>query len=258
MADGTWIHIARKRDFSATPEPSGDRPGRRRTHLAGSLCRSTTPARCTGICGSSTTARWPRGRSRRASRPTRARTTSRCGPRITRSSTWSSTATSRQGQYGAGTMRIWDRGTYETHKWRDKEVMVTLPRRARAGPLRPVPDRREELDDPPDGSAAGSGPRADARAGSSRCSPAPATLPQGRPQVGVRDQVGRRARDRLRRGRAAAAGGAQRARHHAALPGAARARAGAGGPTRRCSTARWWRSTPTAGRASSASRAGCT
>jgi bifunctional non-homologous end joining protein LigD len=31
-----------------------------------------------------------------------------------------------EGQYGAGTMRIWDRGTYETHKWRDKEVMVTL------------------------------------------------------------------------------------------------------------------------------------
>jgi bifunctional non-homologous end joining protein LigD len=31
-----------------------------------------------------------------------------------------------EGQYGAGTMRIWDRGTFETHKWRDKEVMVTL------------------------------------------------------------------------------------------------------------------------------------
>jgi bifunctional non-homologous end joining protein LigD len=30
------------------------------------------------------------------------------------------------GQYGAGTMQIWDRGTYETHKWRDKEVMVTF------------------------------------------------------------------------------------------------------------------------------------
>jgi bifunctional non-homologous end joining protein LigD len=30
------------------------------------------------------------------------------------------------GQYGAGTMRIWDRGTYEVHKWRDKEVMVTF------------------------------------------------------------------------------------------------------------------------------------
>jgi bifunctional non-homologous end joining protein LigD len=30
------------------------------------------------------------------------------------------------GEYGAGTMTIWDRGTYETHKWRDKEVMVTF------------------------------------------------------------------------------------------------------------------------------------
>jgi bifunctional non-homologous end joining protein LigD len=30
------------------------------------------------------------------------------------------------GQYGAGTMAIWDRGTYETHKWRDREVMVTF------------------------------------------------------------------------------------------------------------------------------------
>jgi bifunctional non-homologous end joining protein LigD len=31
-----------------------------------------------------------------------------------------------QGQYGAGTMTIWDRGTYETHKFRDDEVMVTF------------------------------------------------------------------------------------------------------------------------------------
>ena len=30
------------------------------------------------------------------------------------------------GHYGAGTMRIFDRGTYEQHKWRDKEVMVTF------------------------------------------------------------------------------------------------------------------------------------
>jgi bifunctional non-homologous end joining protein LigD len=30
------------------------------------------------------------------------------------------------GQYGAGTMTIWDRGTYETHKFRDDEVMVTF------------------------------------------------------------------------------------------------------------------------------------
>jgi bifunctional non-homologous end joining protein LigD len=30
------------------------------------------------------------------------------------------------GQYGAGTMKIWDSGTYETHKFRDREVMVTF------------------------------------------------------------------------------------------------------------------------------------
>jgi bifunctional non-homologous end joining protein LigD len=30
------------------------------------------------------------------------------------------------GEYGAGTMKIWDSGTYETHKWRDAEVMVTF------------------------------------------------------------------------------------------------------------------------------------
>ena len=30
------------------------------------------------------------------------------------------------GQYGAGTMKIWDAGTYEEHKFRDDEVMVTL------------------------------------------------------------------------------------------------------------------------------------
>jgi len=30
------------------------------------------------------------------------------------------------GEYGAGTMKIWDRGTYEPHKFRDDEVIVTL------------------------------------------------------------------------------------------------------------------------------------
>jgi bifunctional non-homologous end joining protein LigD len=30
------------------------------------------------------------------------------------------------GQYGAGTMKIWDRGTYEVHKFREDEVMVTF------------------------------------------------------------------------------------------------------------------------------------
>ena len=31
-----------------------------------------------------------------------------------------------EGEYGAGTMKIWDRGTYEEHKFRDDEVMVTF------------------------------------------------------------------------------------------------------------------------------------
>ena len=31
-----------------------------------------------------------------------------------------------KGEYGAGTMRIWDRGTFETHLWDDKKVEVTF------------------------------------------------------------------------------------------------------------------------------------
>jgi bifunctional non-homologous end joining protein LigD len=31
-----------------------------------------------------------------------------------------------KGEYGAGTMIVWDRGTYETHKFRDDEVIVTF------------------------------------------------------------------------------------------------------------------------------------
>jgi bifunctional non-homologous end joining protein LigD len=31
-----------------------------------------------------------------------------------------------EGNYGAGTMTIWDRGVFELHKWRDNEVMITL------------------------------------------------------------------------------------------------------------------------------------
>jgi len=31
-----------------------------------------------------------------------------------------------KGEYGGGTMGVWDTGTYETHKWSDREVMVTF------------------------------------------------------------------------------------------------------------------------------------
>lgn len=38
------------------------------------------------------------------------------------------------GQYGAGSMTVWDTGTYETEKWRDDEVIFTLSGRV-GGPL---------------------------------------------------------------------------------------------------------------------------
>src|SRR6059058_4892273 len=31
-----------------------------------------------------------------------------------------------KGEYGAGTMKVWDSGTYECHKFRDDEVIVTF------------------------------------------------------------------------------------------------------------------------------------
>ena len=31
-----------------------------------------------------------------------------------------------KGEYGGGTMRVFDHGTYETHKWSDREVMITF------------------------------------------------------------------------------------------------------------------------------------
>src|SRR5204863_8340673 len=31
-----------------------------------------------------------------------------------------------RGEYGAGSMHEWDTGTYDTHKWTDREVQVTL------------------------------------------------------------------------------------------------------------------------------------
>lgn len=39
-----------------------------------------------------------------------------------------------KGEYGAGTVTIWDDGTYETEKWRDDEIIVTLHGRV-GGPI---------------------------------------------------------------------------------------------------------------------------
>ena len=53
------------------------------------------------------------GPSRRACRSSRARSTSPSTSRTTRSRTRRSRARSRPGNYGAGTVEIWDQGTYE-------------------------------------------------------------------------------------------------------------------------------------------------
>ena len=114
------------------------------------------------------------------------------------------------GEYGAGTMKIWDRGTYELHKFRDDEVMVTLHGERvqgsyvlfRTGGKNWMIHRM----DPPAGPGAGADARAD------RADARQDRAAAGRRRaLGLRDQVGRRARDRLRRGRAAAAGEPQRA-----------------------------------------------
>jgi bifunctional non-homologous end joining protein LigD len=38
-----------------------------------------------------------------------------------------------EGNYGAGVMKIWDRGTYECHKWTDREVLVSFAGRRAHG-----------------------------------------------------------------------------------------------------------------------------
>ena len=80
-------------------------------------------------------------------------------------------------------MTIWDQGTYELHKWEERKVEVTFHGerlRGRYG-LFPIGRERrpgEGLDDPPHGSARGSGPPADARADRADDGPARRRLPR--------------------------------------------------------------------------------
>ena len=135
-----------------------------------------------------------------------------------------------KGEYGAGTIAIWDRGTL-----RDREVPRRrgdrhLRRGAGAGQVRPVSDERRQLDDPPHGPARRPRARADAAPpeADARHPLDPPAARRG--ALGLRAQVGRRARDRLLRGRSPAAREPQPARDHLALPRAAPARRRAGRP----------------------------
>ena len=160
-----------------------------------------------------------------------------------------------KGEYGAGTIAIWDRGTYETEKFRDDEVIVTFAGERVRGKYALFQTDGDNWMihrmDPPADPEREPMPR--------HLKPMLATLstrlPPDEDALGVRDQVGRRARDRLLRGRPPAAREPQPARDHLALPRAARRSPPRWAPARRCSTARWSRSTRTAGPASSGSRA---
>ena len=118
-----------------------------------------------------------------------------------------------QGHYGAGTMKIFDRGTFEVHKWRDKEVMVTFHGERvrgkyvlfRTGGKNWMIHRMDPPEDPT---------REPLPEWIEPMLASPGELPARR-RLGVRDQVGRRARDRLRRGRPRAADQPPHAQHHA-------------------------------------------
>ena len=166
------------------------------------------------------------------------------------------------GEYGAGTMRIWDRGTFETHLWDDKKVEVTFHGERLSGryglfPIGRGPDQAKDwmihrMDPPAD---------PDREPMPERILPMLAgrrRLAAAESGVVVRGQVGRSARDRLRQAGAAAAREPQPARDHRRLPRGARAARATSGCARRCSTGRSSPSTTTAGRASSGCSGGCT
>ena len=110
----------RKRDFAKTPEPAPSAAAGRRARRASSS-RSTTPAACTGTCGSSTTASlasWaiPNGIPTTPDENRKAVHTEDHPLEYLEFQ-----GEIPEGEYGAGTMTIWDTGTYELEKWEPRK-----------------------------------------------------------------------------------------------------------------------------------------
>ena len=126
-----------------------------------------------------------------------------------------------QGEYGAGTVEIWDRGTYElVEEKRDGQLTVRLHGERLHGVWTLVPGaygrQGAELAPDPQARASGGGGGAGARA-TARCSRRRRdALPRGR-GLAVRGEVGRLPRDRVRPRRRVPARLAERQRPDAAL-----------------------------------------
>ena len=101
----------RKRDPKKTPEPFGAKKGKSKDPIF--VVQRHDARGCTTTSGSRRTGRYSAGRCRKACRSSRASSTSPCTSRITRSSTRPSQGEIPKGQYGGGTVEIWDNGTYE-------------------------------------------------------------------------------------------------------------------------------------------------
>ena len=174
-------------------------PGRAdRARSPASSCTSTTPGACTGICGSSTTGR---------SRPGRYPNGIPDDPRRNRKAVHVEDhpleyidfhGTIPAGEYGAGEVKIWDHGTYECEKWREDEVIAVFHGEHLQGRYALFQAGREDKDwmihrmDPPTDESAEQMPEFIAPM-LARLSVAASDRRAG---LGLRGQVGRRARDR--------------------------------------------------------------